>query len=329
MTSKYKQFDVPYTLRSWQERKSRVSVADLLLPINDSARDLPAGVEADCVEVGVVWRRALQRRQTVIAFLGGHVIKEGLSLHLQDMLRRRWLTHVAGNGAVLVHDYELTVHGATSECVQENLWAGCFGTWMELCELNDAANCARFTREGLGEGTGRRLARSYDQRGVGVIAAAYAASIPFTIHPLLGGDVHHGYADWASLGLAAQIDFRIFVRAVYDLAERGGLFIVFGSAVHAPEVFLKALAWVQNVRQRPAAAFEIAVCDMYPLPSDWRQKEADEDSPDYYYRPWKTLLHRCVPPGGRSHYIQGRHRDVIPALWHCLNVAGGLGDESV
>ena len=57
----------------------------------------------------------------------------------------------------------------------------------------------------------------------------------------------------------------------------------FGSAVMAPEVFLKALAMVRNVACRnatEAAAFTTLVCDLHDLPPGYRC-EASKDNPDY------------------------------------------------
>jgi hypothetical protein len=43
-----------------------------------------------------------------------------------------------------------------------------------------------------------------------------------------------------------------------------------------------------------------------------------KEDPLYYYRPWKTILIRTVADGGQSFYIQGDHRQTIPALWQLL-----------
>ena len=55
-----------------------------------------------------------------------------------------------------------------------------------------------------------------------------------------------------------------------------------------------------------------------PLPAS-TDREADKLGPEYYFRPWKTLLVRTLGPGGKSHYVQGDHRETIPALWTAIN----------
>jgi hypothetical protein len=49
--------------------------------------------------------------------IGAHVIKRGLSLLLVDLMERGFITHLAGNGAVSIHDFELCLIGETSEDV--------------------------------------------------------------------------------------------------------------------------------------------------------------------------------------------------------------------
>ena len=96
--------------------------------------------------------------------------------------------------------------------------------------------------------------------------------------------------------------------------------LCFGSAVMGPEVYLKALAMSRNVAHqegRRIASFTTAVFDLIPLPDETRQ-EAPKTNPQYYFRPWKTILARTVADGGESFYVQGDHRDTFPALYHAV-----------
>ena len=67
---------------------------------------------------------------------------------------------------------------------------------------------------------------------------------------------------------------------------------------------------------REIRRFTSAVFDLVPLSGDLHA-EAPPDSPEYYYRPYKTVLVRTVADGGTSYYIRGDHRQTIPAL-HAL-----------
>ena len=94
----------------------------------------------------------------------------------------------------------------------------------------------------------------------------------------------------------------------------------FGSAVMAPEVYLKALAMVRNAfaqEGHTVRKFATAVFDICPIAGNFRQ-ELDRSDPGYYFRPHKTLLVRTVADGGESYYFQGEHLATFPALRRLL-----------
>lgn len=100
----------------------------------------------------------------------------------------------------------------------------------------------------------------------------------------------------------------------------GGVVLNLGTAVMGPEVLLKALAMARNVAHqegREIARFTSAVFDLLPLGGDL-QREAQRGTPEYYFRPYKTLLVRTVAGGGQSYYLRGDHRLTVPALWREL-----------
>ena len=94
----------------------------------------------------------------------------------------------------------------------------------------------------------------------------------------------------------------------------------FGSAIMAPEVYLKALAMARNVAHREGREirkFTTAVFDLMPIEGDFH-KELPKTEPAYYFRPRKTILIRTVADGGESYYFSGDHRATFPALWRAL-----------
>jgi hypothetical protein len=254
--------------------------------------------------------------------LGGHPIKLGLSRYLIDLVERRLVTHVATNGAGVVHDFELALVGGTSEDVPRWLSAGQFGLWQETSRLNDIISVAARRKEGLGEAVGRVIEEErFPHRALSIAAACWRVGIPLTCHVTVGADVIHGHpnCDGAALGATSHTDFLIFARSVQNL--EGGVYLNVGSAVTGPEVFLKALSMARNVahqRGERITDFTTAVFDLLPLPENWREGLPGKDDPFYYHRGLKTVLVRAVADGGRSHYIQGDHRQTIPALWHLL-----------
>jgi len=137
-----------------------------------------------------------------------------------------------------------------------------------------------------------------------------------TVHVGVGYDILHEHpnCDGAALGAASYRDFLIFAAAVERL--EGGVLLSFGSAVMAPEVYLKALAMSRNVAHqqgRTIRDFATAVFDLLPIDGDIHS-ELPKSDPGYYFRPHKTILVRTVADGGASFYFRGDHRATVPAL---------------
>jgi hypothetical protein len=245
------------------------------------------------------------------------VLRAGVNRQIIDLVERGLLDHIAMNGAGAIHDYELARIGATTESVARYIRSGEFGLWRETGELNDWIHEAAVEQLGLGENVGRRIAGSdFPHRDLSVLAAAWKASVPVTVHPGIGYDIIHEHpnCDGAALGEAALRDFLIFASSVERL--EGGAMLAFGSAVMAPEVYLKALAMARNVAHqegREIRRFTTAVFDLVPIEGDIH-KERPKTDPAYYFRPYKTILVRTVADGGESFYFCGDHRATLPAL---------------
>src|SRR5580700_11365771 len=210
-----------------------------------------------------------------ILMMGAHVLRAGVNRHLIDLMERGFLTHIAVNGAAAIHDYELARVGATTESVERYIQTGEFGLWRETAELNDWIAEAARENLGLGENIGRRMQESRDgdfpHRDLSVFAAAWRLSIPITVHVGIGYDILHEHpnCDGAALGAASYRDFLIFANAVEHL--EGGVLMNFGSAIMAPEVYLKALAMARNVAHQEGRVirdFATAVFDLAPIEGD-------------------------------------------------------------
>jgi hypothetical protein len=252
-----------------------------------------------------------------ILMMGAHLLRAGTSRLIIDLMRRGHIGHIAMNGAGAIHDFELARIGATTESVARYIKSGEFGLWRETGELNDWITEAADTGRGLGENVGRRLAASnWPYVEASVLAAAWELSIPVTIHVGIGYDILHEHPNCsgAALGAASYFDFLIFARAVENL--ECGVMLSFGSAIMAPEVYLKALAMSRNVAHqegRTIRNFTTAVFDLVPIEGDIH-RELTKTDPGYYFRPHKTILVRTVADGGESFYIRGDHRATLPAL---------------
>lgn len=272
-------------------------------------------------EVAARWASAQRAGASRILMMGAHLLRAGVNRHLIDLLERGCLSVIAMNGAGAIHDYELARIGATTESVARYIQSGEFGLWRETGELNDWIRQAAREQCGLGEYVGRRIEESdFPHKDLSVLAAAWRCGVPVTVHAGIGYDILHEHpnCDGAALGAASYTDFLIFAHVVENLES--GLLLSFGSAIMAPEVFLKVLAMARNVAHqqgRSIRRFATAVFDLVPIQGDWRH-ELPKSDPGYYFRPRKTLLARTVADGGESFYLAGDHRATFPALRRAL-----------
>jgi len=261
-----------------------------------------------------------------ILMMGAHVLRAGVARYLIDLMERGLIDHIAMNGAGPIHDWEFALIGASTESVARYIQTGEFGLWHETGRMNDAIRAGAATGIGLGEALGRAtLDGEFPHRNISVLAAAVRLGVPLTVHIGVGYDIIHEHpnCDGAALGATSYRDFLIFTQTVTRL--EGGVMLNFGSAVMGPEVYLKALAMARNVAHQEGGViknFTTAVLDLVPLEGDTR-RQAPKSDPKYYYRPWKTILVRTVADGGESYYIQGDHRETLPALYHAARRAEG------
>lgn len=264
---------------------------------------------------------AREQKRARILMMGAHVLRAGVNRHLIDLMERGFVDHLAINGAGAIHDYEIARIGATTESVARYIQSGEFGLWRETGELNDWIADAGAAQEGLGEHVGRRIGESdFPHKDLSVLAHAYRLGVPVTVHAGIGYDILHEHpnCDGAQLGAASYRDFLIFARTVERL--EGGVLLSFGSAIMAPEVYLKALAMSRNVAHQEGRVikhFLTAVFDLVPIAGDIH-RELPKSDPGYYFRPHKTMLVRTVADGGESAYFCGPHRATLPALRKAL-----------
>ena len=201
--------------------------------------------------------------------------------------------------------------------------SGEFGLWRETGRINDAAVVAAREGLGLGEALGRMIeTEAFPYRQTSVLAAGYRLRVPVTVHVAIGQDIVHEHPNFdpAATGQATYTDFLIFTHSVSNL--EGGVYLNIGSAVAGPEVYLKALSMARNVARQEGRAIRhltTAVFDLVTIGEDW-SSEAPKTDPRYYYRPFKTVLVRTVADGGASYYIQGDHRETVPALYVALRI---------
>lgn len=288
-------------------RPSKVTVRDFAAPLENSdslklfLEKLPDILAVQSLrEIAKQIRRAKDLGKPVIWGAGGHVVKTGLAPVIIDLMRRGFVSAIASNGSVLVHDTEIALVGFTSEDVDATLGKGDFGAARETGEvLNAAAKNGAQDNIGLGEAMGREIiAQNPPNAEVSLLCQTYKNKIPFTAHLAIGADIGHFHAscDGASLGATTHTDFKLFCSIVKAL-NGGGVYLNIGSAVILPEIFLKAVTVVRNLGF-PLEDFTTANFDFIQS-----------------YRPNTNVVRRPTAAGaGRGFSITGHHELTVPLL---------------
>ncbi|MCA1623384.1 MAG: hypothetical protein LC768_12835 [Acidobacteria bacterium] len=288
-------------------RPSKVTVKDFAKPVSeaDSLKDflekLPDILAVQSLrEIARQIRRARDLGKPIVWGIGGHVVKTGLAPVIVDLMKRGFVSAIASNGSVLVHDTEIALVGFTSEDVDASLGKGDFGAARETGEiLNSAAKNGMKDNIGLGEAMGREVLQSnLANKEVSLLYQTYKRKIPFTVHVAIGADIGHFHVscDGAALGATSHTDFKLFCSIVKEL-NGGGVYLNIGSAVILPEIFLKAVTVVRNLGF-PLEDFTTANFDFIQS-----------------YRPNTNVVRRPTANGaGRGFSITGHHELTIPLL---------------
>jgi len=112
-------------------RDSLARLEDVLVPPDSVPPPCSAPNQALIRQCAAHIARARERRAAVMLIYGAHLIKNGAAGILIRLLQRGWLTHLATNGAGVIHDWEFSFLGLSTENVKTNVAAGVFGAWEE------------------------------------------------------------------------------------------------------------------------------------------------------------------------------------------------------
>ncbi|MBN2185769.1 MAG: hypothetical protein JW746_10645 [Candidatus Krumholzibacteriota bacterium] len=313
MAGKYEEIDLNRIKTvSIAERGSKVTVSDYGDPVKGGKAfrhwmdALPDQLAVKRIrKLVLAFRRALSSKEReMVWMIGAHVVKCGLSPYLTALMKKGYITALAVNGAVAIHDLEIAFFGETSEDVAVNLEKGIFGFSAETADRLFHAVGSGFDRDlGLGESIGRYiLEEKAPNADKSLLAQAYRNDIPVTMHISIGTDIvnqHPGF-DGAKWGALSARDFRIFCHRIERIGRSSGVVLNVGSAVILPEVFLKAYSVARNL----GASFgnlTTANIDMIQ-----------------HYRPGENLLKRPGSLGAETLAITGHHEIMIPVLYSAL-----------
>ena len=100
-------------------------------------------------------RKARRSGRAIMLAFGAHTIKNGLAPVLIRLMEAGWLTHLATNGAGIIHDWEFAFQGQSGEDVRRYVAEGQFGIWQETGRyINLALIVGAYAGLGYGESVG-------------------------------------------------------------------------------------------------------------------------------------------------------------------------------
>lgn len=144
------------------ERRSQSRVDEILVQPDAPAPPCPEETDRLIRQGALRVRSAVDRKAAVMLIYGAHLVKNGGQLLLNRMMDRGWITHLATNGAGIIHDWEFSFLGRSTESVRDNVATGTFGTWDETGRCIHLALLAGGLR---GEGFGRALGQFIHEDG--------------------------------------------------------------------------------------------------------------------------------------------------------------------
>jgi hypothetical protein len=140
------------------DRENKVQIERDHIPLTTQPKNLSDIGQALIHEASERIRNARANDKPVILAFGAHTIKNGLAPALNHLMERGWLTHLATNGAGVIHDWEFAFQGESSEYVKGGVLRGEFGNWQETgFNINLALNIGAYEGLGYGESVGAMI----------------------------------------------------------------------------------------------------------------------------------------------------------------------------
>ncbi len=142
------------------DRANKVQIVRDHVPVDATPTRLSDDAKQAAGQAAVDIRRAREQSASVMLAFGAHTIKNGLGPILIRLIEAGWVTHLATNGAGIIHDWEFAFQGESSEDVRRYIQEGQFGIWEETgFFLNLAINVGAYEGLGYGESVGAFVSR--------------------------------------------------------------------------------------------------------------------------------------------------------------------------
>jgi hypothetical protein len=148
------------SIKKLSERKNKVIIQSDHVPVDQKPAHLSPSAAILIAATADRLKIARTKNSSRMLTFGAHTIKNGMAPTLKALMKEGWLTHLATNGAGIIHDWEFAYQGRSSEDVRENVKEGQFGIWDETgFYINLALVVGAFEGAGYGESVGRMISR--------------------------------------------------------------------------------------------------------------------------------------------------------------------------
>lgn len=142
-------------LKPLRERENKVRIERDHVPVDAEPRALSESGRRVVDEAAERMVKARREGRARMLTFGAHSVKNGLSPLLIRLIEEGWVTHLATNGAGIIHDWEFAYQGESSEDVRGNVARGEFGAWEETgFYINLAIAVGAYRGLGYGESVG-------------------------------------------------------------------------------------------------------------------------------------------------------------------------------
>lgn len=139
-------------------RNNKVYIGNDHIPVIQKPGNISASAELLIRQTAENIKLAREKKRPVMLAFGAHTIKNGMAPTLIALMKEGWLSHLATNGAGIIHDWEFAYLGESSEDVKENVKLGQFGIWEETgFFINLALIIGAYEGLGYGESVGKMI----------------------------------------------------------------------------------------------------------------------------------------------------------------------------
>ena len=338
-----------------KERNSKVTINEAAVSEDTWDQAISPSLEekAECIAAEII--RARKKDAAVICAFGAHAIKNGLGRLLGEMLEKGWFTHLASNGAAVIHDWEFAFLGKSSEDVRANTAEGRFGAWEETgFYINLALAIGAFKGLGYSNSVGRMICDNglfipnredlrssvsaagldlcelveildipsgflsipHSYSACSLLAAAVNTGRPFTCHPMFGHDII--YTHKANRGaVIGRTAEKDFLEYVSGVSGlENGVYLSVGSAVMSPMIFEKALSMARNAAGGKDTIRNCGIHVVDLQEASWNWARGEPPADNpAYYLRFMKTFNRM---GCRADYYSADNRDFFVSLYRSL-----------